>query len=133
MKGGRDNYCEVINKWLPDDIRFLAYADLSGKPQFDARFSCVYREYNYFFLATHCGTDLDIDRLSQAAKKFVGQHDFKNFCKPDPAISLYDDIDTAPNSIRHIFSFEIHPVSPGIYRSIIKGSAFLWHQVRLMM
>ena len=106
----------------------LAYADLTGCPQFNARFSCVYREYNYFFLTTRGGKDLDIPRLTAAAKKFVGRHDFKNFCKPDPAANKgYEDIDCEPNYIRRIFSFEIEAVGPNVYRSIIKASSFLWH------
>ena len=48
-------------------------------------------------------------------------------------MTRYEDIDGDPNFIRRIFSFEIQNVGPGVYRSIIKGSAFLWHQVRMMM
>ena len=105
----------------------LAYADLTGCPQFNARFSCVSREYNYFFTATQGGKDLNISRLAKAAKKFVGKHDFKNFCKPDTSMVRYEDIDGELNFTRRIFSFEIEAVGPDVYRSIIKGSAFLWH------
>lgn len=41
------DYCTRINHCLPKDIRILAYADVP--PQFDARFSCIFREYKYFF------------------------------------------------------------------------------------
>jgi len=40
-------YVVRINRCLPDDIRMLAYSEVDET--FDARFSCVYREYNYFF------------------------------------------------------------------------------------
>lgn len=41
------NYCQMLNHCLPPDIRMLAYAEVP--PHFDARFSCIYREYKYFF------------------------------------------------------------------------------------
>ena len=44
-----------INKCLPDDIRILAYADVPE--DFDARFSCIFREYKYFFIKS---TNMDI-------------------------------------------------------------------------
>lgn len=42
-----EDYILRINRCLPHDIRVLewTYVDES----FDSRFSCVYREYNYFF------------------------------------------------------------------------------------
>jgi len=73
----KGDYCSRINHCLPDDIRILAYAEIP--PQFDARFSCVYREYKYFFLRQ--GMDLDI--IKKACKLYVGMHDFRNFCKKD--------------------------------------------------
>ena len=37
--------------------------------------------------------------------------------------------------MRRIYSFETEPMpdNEGVYRCVIKGSAFLWHQVRMMM
>jgi tRNA pseudouridine38/39 synthase len=98
--------------------------------------SCVYREYNYFFtMKQESGPDLDIELLRKTARKFIGVHDFRNFCKPDKALERYMDIDGELNYIRRIYSFETEAIqeNPGVYRCIIKGSAFLWHQVRLMM
>ena len=55
---------------------------------FDARFSCVFREYNYFFFIQN----MSIELIASSAKKFVGLHDFRNFCKKDDsAIKLDDD------------------------------------------
>ena len=49
------DYCMRINKCLPEDIRILAYAHVDDK--FDSRFSCIYREYKYFFIK---GNNMDI-------------------------------------------------------------------------
>jgi tRNA pseudouridine38/39 synthase len=42
-----EDYLIRINRCLPDDIRMLAWTYVDDS--FDSRFSCVYREYNYFF------------------------------------------------------------------------------------
>ena len=50
---------------------------------FDARFSCIFREYNYFFFAEQ----LDVRLMASSAQKLVGMHDFRNFCKKDDSIA----------------------------------------------
>ena len=47
LKG--DDYSQRINRVLPSDIRMLGHCIVPAS--FDARFSCVFREYNYFFFA----------------------------------------------------------------------------------
>lgn len=76
----KGDYCSRLNHCLPPDIRILAYADVP--PQFDSRFSCIFREYKYFFFA---GSDegIDVEKVRKAAKRYVGLHDFRNFCKRD--------------------------------------------------
>jgi tRNA pseudouridine38/39 synthase len=41
------NYCQMLNHCLPYDIRIIAYSEVPE--HFDARFSCIHREYKYFF------------------------------------------------------------------------------------
>ena len=97
---------------------------------------------------------LDLDAMKQAAKKLEGLHDFRNFCKMDPSKQIY-------NFHRKIFSASIEPVTaeyepgaflsrppfanhkniqnnstppkPNLYYFEVRGSAFLWHQVRHMI
>ena len=52
------DYCQMLNHVLPKDIRMLSFAYVPE--HFDARFSCIYREYKYFF----CQKDMDVDRIS---------------------------------------------------------------------
>mmetsp|Transcript_17944 Transcript_17944/g.12881 ORF Transcript_17944/g.12881 Transcript_17944/m.12881 type:complete len:83 (+) Transcript_17944:222-470(+) len=40
-------YVWRLNRCLPEDIRVLDYAEVPY--HFDARLSCIYREYKYFF------------------------------------------------------------------------------------
>ena len=115
-----------LNHCLPPDIRMLAYAQVP--PQFDSRFSCIYREYKYFFHAD----DLEIALVKKCARDFLGLHDFRNFCKKDPGMGFNDD-DDEQNFLRRIYQFEILDVGDSVHMAVIKGSAFLWHQVRCMM
>ena len=67
----------MLNCVLPDDIRVLCYVKVPEN--FSARFNCVRREYKYFFPRGF----LDIDKMTEASKLFLGYHDFRNFCKMD--------------------------------------------------
>lgn len=121
-KGSTDtiSYVETLNKLLPDDIRVLAWA--SVKPTFNARFDCKSRTYKYFF---EKGT-LDIDLMRRAAEYMIGTHDFRNFCRLDPSKNI-------TNYERQILALDIKPVVGDFYEVELKGTAFLWHQVRCIM
>ena len=172
-------YITILNSVLPSDIRILAWCP---KPpdDFDARFSCGERRYKYFFtnpaflptpgpIGLEDGTGpgdglregwLDVDAMRTAAKKLVGLHDFRNFCRIDPSrrITTYErsvthvDIEEvkqqsgpmafverlqlAKNAAppRHVQSESASQTSgPKVYTFTVHGSAFLWHQVRNMV
>lgn len=168
-------YCRVINRILPPDIKAYAWC-ANPPPDFSARFSCRERQYRYFFTqpafaplpnfledpsaATTTTTKpkdgwLDIDAMRQAAKLFEGLHDFRNFCKIDPSKQL-------TNFSRRIYEADIvevagvdstlpyladpqfqdpntpaaaaaGPAFPKVYYFHVRGSAFLWHQIRCMV
>ena len=80
LKG--DDYTQRLNRVLPSDIRILGHSEVGAS--FDARFSCIFREYNYFFFAER----LDIRLIADSAKKLVGLHDFRNFCKKDDSMAI---------------------------------------------
>ncbi|KAG1471151.1 hypothetical protein G6F56_002289 [Rhizopus delemar] len=123
-------YVDTLNRMLPPDIRVLAWAPVSD--DFSARFHCTSRTYKYFFSKGK----MDIERMRQGCQYFEGEHDFRNFCKMDPAKNIlsYD---------RRILSMTIKPVEhtqtanigngSDFYEVELKGTAFLWHQVRFMM
>ncbi len=75
----------------------LAYAEVDDS--FDARFSCVYREYNYFFFQQQ----MDVRLIASSAQKLLGLHDFRNFCKKDENVFRPDDEDQ--NFMRRIYTF----------------------------
>lgn len=166
-------YIQLLNRVLPEDIRILAWCP-TPPADFSARFNCRERRYRYFFtqpafapvpgeaglLTTATGKKLregylDIDAMQDAAKRYEGLHDFRNFCKVDPAKQITNferrifkasieevDVSQAPAG------FISHPAFgqsasdeskaavqgegsiPKIYTFDVNGSAFLWHQVR---
>ncbi|KAK6792358.1 hypothetical protein RDI58_011439 [Solanum bulbocastanum] len=118
------DYVRVLNRVLPNDIRIMGWSPIPVG--FSARFSCLSRVYKYFFWQGN----LNITAMQTAAEKFLGEHDFRNFCKMDA--------DNVHNYRRHIISFEILPFNESdnadqLMIMKIKGSAFLWHQVRCMV
>ncbi|KAI8643336.1 pseudouridine synthase [Parasitella parasitica] len=113
-------YVEILNRLLPDDIRILAWAPVDLA--FNARFDCKSRTYRYFFQK---GT-LDLGLMRKAGCFMIGSHDFRNFCRLDPSknITSYE---------RTVISLNIHSIADDFYYVELKGTAFLWHQVRCIM
>lgn len=166
-------YIQLLNRVLPEDIRMLAWCP-TPPTDFNARFNCRERRYRYFFTSpafapvpgdaglptTATGKTLregylDIEAMRDAAKRYEGLHDFRNFCKVDPAKQITNferrifkasieevDVSQAPAGfISHpAFAQSVGAKNqmggqgdmsiPKIYTFDVNGSAFLWHQVR---
>ncbi|KAJ1863006.1 pseudouridine synthase deg1 [Coemansia sp. RSA 989] len=126
-------YVNMLNKLLPQEIRILAWAPV--KPDFSARFSCKSRFYRYFFSQD----GLDIEAMQQAAAKYLGTHDFRNFCRLDPAKQIKNfertvlDIAITPVTSQVSFIGEAASTEGKWWQLELHGTAFLWHQVRCMM
>lgn len=177
-------YPQVLNRLLPPDIRVLAWCP-SPPADFSARFACKERQYKYFFTqpafspsssvprmhqsavqsSPHQGRRegwLNIQAMKEAANKFEGLHDFRNFCKVDASKQIenfqrrifFADIEeldpqTGPVGYVDLPGFREHQdtseeqkvngnvtsagTTPKIYTFTLYGSAFLWHQVRHMV
>lgn len=172
-------YISILNSILPSDIRVLAWCP-NPPEDFDARFSCGERRYKYFFTnpaflptAGPLGLQgangkqaglregwLDIDAMSEAAKKLVGSHDFRNFCRVDASKQLttferritYVNVEevrqtSGPTAFKEVGQLArdaesdlakrstdaMQAAGPKVYCFTVHGSAFLWHQVRHMV
>jgi len=176
-------YPQVLNRLLPPDIRIMAWCP-SPPTDFSARFSCRERRYRYFFTnpaftptygsaglakntAVHTASGnrkrqgwLDIEAMREGAKKFVGLHDFRNFCKLDASKQIDNferkilhadieevDLRTGPAGyvgLPGLEEYEFTDTStfegdrdlistPKVFTFTLHGSAFLWHQVRHMV
>ncbi|KAL9057425.1 MAG: hypothetical protein Q9162_002370 [Coniocarpon cinnabarinum] len=151
-------YPHILNRVLPPDIRVLAWCP-NPPSGFSARFSCRQRKYRYFFTQpAWCPSPttsvpngqspgrLDIEAMRAAARKFVGLHDLRNFCKLDPSkqISNFErrieraEIVALPDKQLGLPFVESQATSQDghvehMYSFDVSGSAFLWHQVRCMV
>jgi len=89
---------------------------------------------------------LDIDAMRTAASHLVGTHDFRNFCKVDPTKQLtnfnrritqasIERVSTSSTPLSFTQPSQPGPDStqPTTYSLTVRGSAFLWHQVRCMV
>jgi tRNA pseudouridine38-40 synthase len=124
----------ALNGILPNTIRVLRSRFVS--PDFHARFSAKAKTYRYRIWAApilppleinrawHISSPLDLDLLKAAAKKFVGQHDFRAFAANRGK--------KEENTIRTIRSVTVRKRGPEI-RIEISGEGFLYKMVRLMI
>ncbi|KAJ9074663.1 pseudouridine synthase deg1 [Entomophthora muscae] len=99
---GEKPFLEMINRFLPQDIRVIGWAPVPET--FNARYDCSSRKYKYLF--TLEGSGLDVDRMKEACKHLVGTHDFRN-------LSRMDGSKQRVVFTRHIFSACIQPADLG--------------------
>ena len=117
-------YISMLNRVLPPTIRVVAWSPVA--PAFSSRFACKYRHYKYFFRSQN----LDIPRMQDAASRLLGEHDFRNLCKLDASKQI-------TNFRRKILEASISPARlegkadlDGVWVFDLKGTAFLYNQVR---
>ena len=122
------NYFKILNANLPDHIQVLAWAPCD-RLDYSARFDCSSRTYKYFFPRG----DLDLDLLKEAGRHLVGEHDYRNFCKMDVGNGVI-------NYHRRIMKVDVEQIQTESNGSsydmcvlVIKGKAFLWHQIRCIV
>lgn len=136
-----ENFLKGINSLVDNDIKLISLESCleSFQPVFDVKI----KEYKYFFSSTknpsplfndqitYLRENLDLERMNSAARKFIGVHDFINFCTVGTPVKT---------SVREIFSCEVSQVSSDFlnfpdntFVLTISGSGFLKQMVRLIM
>jgi len=133
-----------MNSLLPDDIRILQCEPCAA--EFNPNKDSKSKEYHYYFCTdtvynpvlndtvAHIPSNskastrgsLDIERMQQACKLFIGEHDFYSFAKRDTNMS---------STFRTILSCEIVEAQPStfgnkVYYLKIVGEGFLRYMVR---
>ena len=119
-----------VNTYLPSDIAVVAASPVSN--DFHARFSALSRRYRYVIYSsdfcpailskgvTWTYKNLDVAAMKEAAKVFLGTHDFSSF----RAVGCQ-----AKTPIRTILNFEIHQLGQYIVLDV-RANAFLHHMIR---
>lgn len=103
---------------------------------FDARFSAVWRRYEYRVAdrvsgydplerlrTTNVRADLDVDAMDAAARSLIGLHDFAAYCKPREEAT----------TIRTLLEFDWHRDATGILIANVKADAFCHSMVRALV
>lgn len=127
-----DKVCYALNTRLPGDIRVKASFEVPG--DFHSRFCVKEKHYVYTInnaphasaftrnTALHVHYRLDIERLNEAAKLFLGEHDFNAFKSVGSKAST---------TVRTVY--ESFWTQDGEYlRYHVAGSGFLYNMVRIM-
>lgn len=121
----------ALNAWLPEDVRVLQA--VRARPGFHARFNATGKQYRYFVwnhpamnpllcrTAWHVPRPLDLPRLRQAARRFVGRHDFQSFAA-NPGYMK-------ESTVRQLWRCEVSK-SGALLTFIIEGDGFLYKMCR---
>ncbi len=129
---GEYHLLSALNHRLPPDIK--AYACQETDEAFHARYACKGKEYIYYiyngkyenpFLsryAFHYRYPIDADELNEAAKHFIGTHDFAAFC------SAHSDVE---DTVRTVYDCRVSREGDMIQMTI-RGDGFLYNMVRII-
>lgn len=124
----------ALNKFLPDDICVTSCKTVDDA--FHARYSCVGKEYIYKIwnspfknpfldgFAFHYWYPLDVDKLNEACRQFLGTHDFSAFCTKDAR--------NPKNMIRTIKNFNVRKSSE-LVTVTVEADGFLYNMVRILV
>ncbi|KAK1279654.1 hypothetical protein QJS04_geneDACA004681 [Acorus gramineus] len=125
----------AINGLLPKEIQVREFSPAC--PEFHARFSTTSKIYHYKIYndpvmdpfhrlyAYHSAYKLNPCPMREAAKYFVGRHDFSAFANASKN-------DRSPIPVKEIFRFDVIEMG-AILQLEVEGSGFLYRQVRNMV
>ena len=121
-----------LNAFLPDDIHIMEVYHVDES--FHARFSAKSKEYRYLINTGKYNpltvrympniTNLDVSKMEEAIKLFVGTHNFKGFASAQ--------IDERKDTVKTIFDAHINKYEDKL-EFVFIGTGFLKYQVRRMM
>lgn len=127
----KQKFLYSLNKLTPNDI--YIYKVSMVKDDFDARFSCKAKIYEYLINTKEYNpflrnfeiveTRLNIKKMKECAKIFLGEHNFKNFT------SKKEDQD---NFVRTIYKISFKKKKDHLIISF-KGNGFMKYMVRKLM
>ncbi|KAK5840573.1 hypothetical protein PVK06_009475 [Gossypium arboreum] len=125
----------ALNGLLPSDIRVREIS--AATLEFHARFSAKSKVYHYKIYndtimdpfqrhyVYHSVYKLNTAAMREAAKMFIGKHDFSAFVNASRN-------DRVPDPVKTIFRFDVIEMGPLIQLEV-EGSGFLYRQVRNMV
>lgn len=127
-----EKLCLAINSQLKNSIVIKEATEVDEK--FHCRYNCKGKKYRYIInnstngsaiyrgLEYHMPVKLDVDKMKEAAKYFVGTHDFKAFKSSGTS---------SKSSVREIYKAEVTKENERITIELT-GSGFLYNMVRII-
>lgn len=122
----------AIRPFLPEDIVVTAAREVPE--DFHPRYDCIKKTYEYHIYqspyknpkerlySTFVYSPLDLEKMNQGAKAFVGTHDFVAFCAAGSSVST---------TVRTIFDCHVEQEGSHI-RILVTGDGFLYNMVRIL-
>ena len=127
-----DKICFALNQRLPEDIRVLSSEEVA--PSYHPRKCNCVKTYEYKILNRKISMPtlrlysyfsyfpIDVEKMREAARCLVGEHDFKSFCSARTQ---------AEDTVRTVYSLDI--IKEGDMITLrISGSGFLYNMVRII-
>ena len=122
----------AIRSFLPADIVVTKAEEVAEA--FHPRFDCVTKTYEYRFwnapaknpkerlYSAYVQKPLDVERMNEGAKAFLGTHDFAAFCAAGAQVST---------TVRTIFDCHVEKQGESV-RILVTGDGFLYNMVRII-
>lgn len=123
----------ALNQRLPEDIRIQSSCQVAD--DFHPRFCDTIKTYEYRIWNNRFPNPLvrlyskfvyfniDIDKMREASKYLIGEHDFKSFCTPRTQVE---------STVRTVTDISFRTEGNMIIMQI-KGTGFLYNMVRIIM
>ena len=127
-----EKFMYAINSLLPDDVTVVESKEVDK--DFHPRHCRSIKTYEYRIYTSRINnplkrrfafrfpTDLDVEKMDEAAKYLIGEHDFKSFCCVRTQ---------AETTIREIFSADVFRDDEDIVIRVT-GAGFLYNMVRII-
>ena len=128
-----NKFANALNQYLPNDIKVLESWQVEDS--LHARYSAKKKTYQYnIYISRHARPlydryfarveyELDADKMNDACKSFIGEHDFACFLASGSEVK---------DTVREIYSAEVKRVEDKITFTVC-GNGFLYNMVRIMV
>ncbi len=123
----------ALNANLPADIRVLSAEEVND--DFHARYDCKGKEYTYYILNSHIDNPfynkyyykvvrpLDVKKMNEAARYYVGRQDFRSFMAAKSKIE---------DCVRTVYSAKVEKDGDMI-KFVVSADGYLYNMVRIMV
>lgn len=127
-----EQWKERFNEYLPEDIRILEIEPAGER--FHSRLNATGKVYEYHLCKKGCADvftrkyhwqleeEMDVEKMRDAARLLLGQHDFKGFCTK---------ASRKKSTVRRIDAIDIRETENDIFLRF-EGNGFLYNMVRIL-